>query len=240
MANIKKGAKGASVKKLQTALNTHGAKPKLVIDGDFGPKTDEAVRNFQKDSKLKVDGIVGKNTSAALGYKATSKGGRGIVIPVWDLGNYVGEGAKVLDTMLGYLERHEKLSAYIEKVIISRIKKFHEAEKELPEAKGLADIFAKRYFELKGVFQNIVAHYRVLDTSLNKMEALQNAHQKALKNGKILDAERALKEAEAESAKMSKMYANVQKAIAVYDKHHKRMDDVRKQMLTVFGSKFMK
>ena len=32
------------------------------IDRWFGPKVDNAVRQFQKDNKLVVDGIVGKNT----------------------------------------------------------------------------------------------------------------------------------------------------------------------------------
>lgn len=37
-------------------------------DGYFGKKTDIAVRNFQDDNGLKVDGIVGKKTGEALGF----------------------------------------------------------------------------------------------------------------------------------------------------------------------------
>jgi peptidoglycan hydrolase-like protein with peptidoglycan-binding domain len=36
------------------------------IDGIFGPLTEKAVRKFQKDNKLVVDGIVGQETFAAL------------------------------------------------------------------------------------------------------------------------------------------------------------------------------
>ena len=36
------------------------------IDGDFGNATEAAVRNFQSDHRLAVDGIVGKNTWAEL------------------------------------------------------------------------------------------------------------------------------------------------------------------------------
>ena len=36
------------------------------IDGDFGKDTDAAVRKFQKDKGLAVDGIVGDNTKAKL------------------------------------------------------------------------------------------------------------------------------------------------------------------------------
>ena len=63
---IKLGARGAAVKTAQERLNAHGAALRLVVDGIFGPKTDAAVRAFQKASKLTVDGIVGPNTWKAL------------------------------------------------------------------------------------------------------------------------------------------------------------------------------
>ena len=34
----------------------------VTVDGDFGAKTDAAVRNFQKKNGLAVDGVCGKNT----------------------------------------------------------------------------------------------------------------------------------------------------------------------------------
>ena len=52
---IKKGSKGDPVKVIQKALN-------ITVDGDFGPNTEAAVKTFQKNNGLKVDGIVGKNT----------------------------------------------------------------------------------------------------------------------------------------------------------------------------------
>ncbi|MBS7360520.1 MAG: peptidoglycan-binding protein, partial [Oscillospiraceae bacterium] len=36
------------------------------IDGDFGPTTLAAVKEFQKDNSLDVDGIVGSATRSAL------------------------------------------------------------------------------------------------------------------------------------------------------------------------------
>lgn len=48
MGNVSYGSKGSDVKKLQKLLNKAGAKPPLVIDGDFRDKTKKAVLDFQK------------------------------------------------------------------------------------------------------------------------------------------------------------------------------------------------
>ncbi|MEJ9162569.1 peptidoglycan-binding domain-containing protein, partial [Paenibacillus graminis] len=58
---IKNGSKGPDVSRIQTALQNAGFSPGSV-DSDFGSKTEDAVRNFQKAHKLEVDGIVGDNT----------------------------------------------------------------------------------------------------------------------------------------------------------------------------------
>lgn len=52
---IKKGAKGAKVKEIQSLL-------KINADGDFGAGTETAVKNLQKKEKLKVTGIVDEET----------------------------------------------------------------------------------------------------------------------------------------------------------------------------------
>lgn len=60
--------KGNDVKSIQKALMDRGYDlGKAGADGIFGKKSDTAVRAFQKSAKLKVDGIVGKNTVTALG-----------------------------------------------------------------------------------------------------------------------------------------------------------------------------
>jgi hypothetical protein len=57
---LRKGSKGAAVKRLQKLLVTRGAA--LAEDGDFGSSTDSAVRNFQTDHGLTIDGIAGTMT----------------------------------------------------------------------------------------------------------------------------------------------------------------------------------
>lgn len=59
-ATVKRGNRGETVKVLQRKLNERGEK--LVVDGIFGPRTDAAVRRFQKRSGIVVDGIVGPIT----------------------------------------------------------------------------------------------------------------------------------------------------------------------------------
>jgi hypothetical protein len=64
---VRRGSKGASVGELQEKLNTVivvGAP--LVVDCDFGPLTDDVVRQFQANEGLDADGIVGPKTWDAL------------------------------------------------------------------------------------------------------------------------------------------------------------------------------
>lgn len=55
---------GEDVRQLQLALNKVGFN--LVVDGYFGLTTDQAVRKFQANKRLVVDGIVGATTLKAL------------------------------------------------------------------------------------------------------------------------------------------------------------------------------
>ena len=60
---LKHGSRGADVKKLQKLLNAQGVCPEpIALDGIFGRTTLDAVKIFQRQAKLPVDGIVGGKT----------------------------------------------------------------------------------------------------------------------------------------------------------------------------------
>jgi lysozyme family protein len=61
---IQQGAKEHPVPTLQYLLRARGHS--VAVDGIFGPQTDAAVRAFQTEKRLQVDGIVGQHTWAAL------------------------------------------------------------------------------------------------------------------------------------------------------------------------------
>lgn len=71
---IRYGDKGDDVRAVQTALTFLGYSPGNV-DGIFGQLTDEAVRRFQSDHGIAVDGIVGPDTIAALNVELLKYGG---------------------------------------------------------------------------------------------------------------------------------------------------------------------
>jgi hypothetical protein len=61
---LKLGSKGPEVKKLQEFLG-------ISADGDFGPKTEAAVKSWQSVNGLVADGIVGPKTMEAMGLATT-------------------------------------------------------------------------------------------------------------------------------------------------------------------------
>lgn len=63
---VRKGDKCGDVTLLQICLRNRGYN--IAADGDFGPKTEAAVKDWQKRNALVIDGIVGKKTWSSLGY----------------------------------------------------------------------------------------------------------------------------------------------------------------------------
>lgn len=62
---MKKGFKSTEIKELQKRLNKEGFGT-LVVDGDFGNKTEIAVKNYQQAHNLVSDGLVGIKTRQEL------------------------------------------------------------------------------------------------------------------------------------------------------------------------------
>jgi peptidoglycan hydrolase-like protein with peptidoglycan-binding domain len=57
---LRKGSTGDNVRYLQAALGG------LQVDGVFGPITEKAVRKFQKQQGIQIDGVVGAQTWSRL------------------------------------------------------------------------------------------------------------------------------------------------------------------------------
>ena len=67
IANIpfaQRGTKGPLAAAIQAALCEAGHS--LDIDGEFGPRTENALREYQKKHNLEVDGVAGPATYAKL------------------------------------------------------------------------------------------------------------------------------------------------------------------------------
>jgi len=62
---------------VQTALDKLGYKPGK-IDGQDGPNTQKAVREFQAHATIKIDGIAGKQTKQALVDELAAQSGEGL------------------------------------------------------------------------------------------------------------------------------------------------------------------
>lgn len=60
MAILKRGLSGEPVEVLQTKLG-------IKADGEFGPATEQALKDYQQKNGLKVDGIAGPDTFAKMG-----------------------------------------------------------------------------------------------------------------------------------------------------------------------------
>ncbi|GGA32778.1 peptidoglycan-binding protein [Okeania sp. KiyG1] len=73
---LRNGSNGSDVTLIQRLLNNAGY-GSLVEDGIFGVRTDAAVKQFQKDRSLTVDGIVGSQTWGALLPPTIARGSSG-------------------------------------------------------------------------------------------------------------------------------------------------------------------
>ena len=82
---LKRGSSGTAVRQLQEALKEAGHDPGP-IDGEFGPATEAAVRAFQHEKEITVDGIVGPITwlnideDAVFSHPVLRQGAKGLAV----------------------------------------------------------------------------------------------------------------------------------------------------------------
>ena len=92
MIALKLGSVGPAVRELQGNLRGEGIGIKP--DGIFGPRTDQAVRAFQRREALKVDGVVGDRTWERLDGRppAPTGGGEGDGFDAADYARWLVQG----------------------------------------------------------------------------------------------------------------------------------------------------
>ncbi len=87
------GSQGSYVSAIQAVL-TKEVDDELVVDGTFGVHTDSAVRLYQYDNGLKVDGIVGPKTWGQL-FPAAPFPGKTITTALWNPKENIEWAAKI-------------------------------------------------------------------------------------------------------------------------------------------------
>jgi peptidoglycan hydrolase-like protein with peptidoglycan-binding domain len=82
---LRRGSSGTAVRQLQEALKEAGHDPGR-IDGEFGPATEAAVRAFQQEKEIAVDGVVGAITwlnideDAVFSHPVVRRGSTGLAV----------------------------------------------------------------------------------------------------------------------------------------------------------------
>ena len=116
---LKSGSAGIRVEKLQSRLNKLGYLD-APVDGEFGSRTKDAVKLFQKAAGLKQDGVAGTATLKALAKKSAPECGVYIELRKGDSGSRVKEMQEQLKK-LGFLE---KVNSSYDKKTVAAVEAF--------------------------------------------------------------------------------------------------------------------
>ncbi|WP_299757366.1 peptidoglycan-binding protein [uncultured Boseongicola sp.] len=103
---MRKGLEAAPVKRLRERLG-------VTADGDFGPGTETALRDFQSANGLTIDGIAGPDTFTAMGLHQLvllRKGSRGAAVKKLHVGLRIGAdgvfGSRTAPAVKTFQESH--------------------------------------------------------------------------------------------------------------------------------------
>ena len=103
--SLKLGSIGLYVRRLQSLLNSRVIPPpNLLEDGDFGMRTDTAVKEFQAKHGLVADGVVGLMTWTALGMKQSQTAGPQKPPPPPDQPKVTGDWMSIAEGEIGVHE----------------------------------------------------------------------------------------------------------------------------------------
>lgn len=148
MADLKLGASGSGVKKLQELLIALNAKPKVKATSKFDETTEEALIFIQKKLKLKADGIAKSATITALEEEVGKGETAGLEMTVRDYTYYIKRNDEVRRHNTGEYKRHlarlETIIRRSRELGPDAIKKLNEKNEKLAaDAKRKADREAK-------------------------------------------------------------------------------------------------
>ncbi|MCG5060448.1 MAG: peptidoglycan-binding protein [Limnoraphis sp. WC205] len=122
LPTLKPGQTGDDVTYLQNRLNLVGSA--LKIDGIFGSGTEAAVKKFQKENKLKADGIVGQKTWSILLQMTTAPlDNPDGSFPILKAGN-TGNSVRDLQTRLNNIEANLVVDGVFGPKTVAAVKQF--------------------------------------------------------------------------------------------------------------------
>lgn len=117
------GSRGSSVTLLQRKLASWGYYDGR-IDGIYGSDTYQAVIEFQRKNRLRVDGIVGRETWAALGYQWAGSSSQNVVRAATTAGNTRSNDVEMLARLVHAEARAEPYEGQVAvaAVVLNRVK----------------------------------------------------------------------------------------------------------------------
>jgi len=163
---LARGAKGEPVSTLQTALSKLGHS--LTADGDYGPKTQKEVKNYQKANGLDADGIVGSGTRGHINQKLKEKGTATAGDPGTLRSDLFGEQIQQEKDLLAEVRKQQDLLKQLQRDAEEAVRKEIELKSQVDSAKNQLD-------EVKNKRSSLIREITNRPGGLVSMTALERA-----------------------------------------------------------------